>query len=205
MKDKPFTRLKAYTTAEAAELGGIAYPTLGYLNAKGILKPSVRLGGHQGAANAYSFADLVALCSISELRKGPASLGALSAVAEFWKSDEGLALADTGAEDKVLIVTPDGKAVLENDAPVLQLSARHRTDVLHVINVGGLVDRLHLWATEQHMIAPTPKRRGRPPGRMAWNAGSTLDEERPRPGQGERRAGRDAVRVETKRKGRNSK
>jgi DNA-binding transcriptional MerR regulator len=201
MEDKPATRRKAYTTAEAAELGGLAYPTLGYLSAKNILKPSVKLSGHQGAANAYSFADLLALRSISEIRKVPASLGTLNAVAVFWQSEEGLALADTRALGKVLVVTPDGRAKLENDSSVLELTAKYETNVLHVINAGGLVSDVHVEATSQHIIEPSPKRRGRPPGPRHRKPGSIEGEDRPqRTRKGEGRADRDVVRAETKKK-----
>jgi hypothetical protein len=201
MEDKPATRRKAYTTAEAAELGGVAYPTLGYLNAKNILKPSVKLGGHQGAANAYSFADLLALRSISEIRKVPASLGTLSAVAAFWQSEEGLALADTRALGKVLVVAPDGRAKLEDDASVLELTAAYKTNVLHVIDAGGLVSDVHAEATSQLINEPSPKRRGRPPGPKHRKPRSIDGEDRPQPTRkGEGRAGRDVIRAEAKKK-----
>lgn len=181
MQDKKFTREKPYTTAEAAELGGVAYPTLGYLNSKNILKPSVRVGGHQGAPSLYSFADILALRSISALRQVPAALGSLRGVAKFWQSPQGIALADGEAVGKVLVVTPSGTVTLEDDAPVLVLTGKYETNLLHVINIGGLVRCVHIEATEQHTTEPAPKPRGRPPGPRSDNRTRVRGEERTEP------------------------
>lgn len=164
MIDKLLLRNKAYTTAEAAELGGVAYPTLGYLNAKDILKPSIRVGGHQGAASLYSFADIVALRSISALRRVPAALGTLRGVVDFWKSADGLAVVAGGAPGKVLVVIPEGAAKLEDGKDVLALTSKHR--ILHLVDAEALVEDLIVGAAENLNEDREPKRRGRPPGHL---------------------------------------
>jgi DNA-binding transcriptional MerR regulator len=179
--DKLLLRNKAYTTAEAAELGGVAYPTLGYLNAKDILKPSIRVSGHQGAANLYSFADIVALRSISALRKVPAALGTLRGVVDFWKSADGLAVVAGGAPGKMLVVSPEGAAKLEEGKDLLALTSKHR--VLHLVDAEALVEDLIVGAAEALHEDREPKRRGRPPGRHK------PETERPR--GGERRTRRE--------------
>jgi DNA-binding transcriptional MerR regulator len=162
--DNPFTVDRTYTMAEAAELGGVAYPTVAYLAAKNIVRPSIKVGGHQGAANVYSFTDVLALRSISELRRVPAALATMSAVAAFWSTKQGKELAATRARGKVLVVTPAGKTVLRDDASVLKLTRDHGSNVLHVINAGGLVEDVHVNATESHFTGRDPRPRGRPRG-----------------------------------------
>jgi hypothetical protein len=122
-------------------------------------------------------------------------------VAAFWQSEEGLALADTRALGKVLVVAPDGRAKLEDDASVLELTAAYKTNVLHVIDAGGLVSDVHAEATSQLINEPSPKRRGRPPGPKHRKPRSIDGEDRPQPTRkGEGRAGRDVIRAEAKKK-----
>ena len=193
MTDNPFTVDRTYTMAEAAELGGVAYPTVAYLAAKNIVRPSIKVGGHQGAANVYSFTDVVALRSISELRRVPAALATMSAVAAFWSTKQGKELAATRARGKVLVVTPQGKAVLRDDASVLQLTRDHKSNVLHVINAGGLVEDVHVNATESHFAGRGPRRRGRPRGPKPTKSASRMGGREPAEQRRAQRRGREGA------------
>ena len=74
---------------QAARLAGIPRRTL-YDWARTLVPPSDYRGSGRGHWSQFSFADVVAIRTIAELRKAGASLQCLRSVAEYLKTVEGL-------------------------------------------------------------------------------------------------------------------
>jgi hypothetical protein len=165
-----------FTAKQAAELSGLPYPTLSFLRARGIVTPSVRVGGNKGAANVYSFADLVALRSLCELRATPATFDALSSVAKFWKEERARALivaAERTAGSpsaQILVITSTGRIALEADATVLALARKYESSVLHIVDVARLVMGVLVDATQHRLMRlhREPGASGREPPEIEW-------------------------------------
>jgi hypothetical protein len=155
---------KGFTTRQAAELGEVPYPTMSFLRVEDVLRPSICEGGERGVLSRYSLEDVIALRCMSRLRKVPAAFNTLKAVAKFWQSSEGAALAQSGT-DEILVVT-EAKAALESpDATLREVILAHGTRVLHVVDVAEVVTDVRATVTENWLLKHAPPPRGRPPRR----------------------------------------
>ena len=171
-----------FTAKQAAELSGLPYPTLGFLRARGIVTPSVRVGGNRGAANVYSFADVVALCTLTQLRATPARFETMSEVARFWTTEkartvveaaERAASAGVPPPAQILIITGTGAVELDTDATVLALAQKYESPVLHIVDLARLVSAVLIEATEHRMrrLHREPGPSGREPRELAGKPG----------------------------------
>jgi hypothetical protein len=155
---------KGFTTRQAAELGEIPYPTMSFLRVEDVLRPSICEGGERGVLSRYSLEDVIALRCMSRLRRVPGAFNTLKAVAKFWQSAEGAALAQSGT-DQILIVT-ETKAALESPEVTLrEVILAHGSRVLHVVDVGEVVTDVRATVSENWLAEHAPPPRGRPPRR----------------------------------------
>jgi DNA-binding transcriptional MerR regulator len=151
-----------FTSKQAAELCGLPYPTLGFLRARGLLTPSIRVGGNKGAANVYSFEDIVALRCLSALRAVPSTFQAMKGVIAFWTDPEARALIAASEKAvsakkplprrRVLVVTATGKVALAGNKTVNDLVEKHESAVLHIVDVSRLVDEVLVEASELRLL-----------------------------------------------------
>jgi hypothetical protein len=172
-----------FTAQQTAEISRMPYPTLTFLRARGLVRPSVRIGGNRGAANLYGFQDLVALRALAELRAAPSTFDSLQPVIDFLAGAQAHALVEATEKAAtvesqqpsacMLVVTASGHPSLENDMTLLRLTEKYGP-VLHVVDLRRLVKAVLVEASELRLLrvhvepgpsgrVPRAKNRKKPP------------------------------------------
>jgi DNA-binding transcriptional MerR regulator len=211
------------TSSEIAKRAGIPQGSINFYVASGLLEPSIQRGQGKGHPNVFGFRDLVIAIAISKMRLPNISAQGMQKICAFWRSLEDDALRtlihDPGVDAKkedvdagqVLLLLDDGRLVVDENLRILDLTQKYGSSVVHVVDAGQLAGDAFLDLTSDvfaaKFVQPGPSGRiprGRKPAKTPSNKKVGGGEWSQRQ-KGERRAGRDAVRVETKRKGRNSK
>lgn len=130
-----------FSAGEAARLAGLKYATLAYWDRSGFLRPSVAeaRGAGKGRGRVYSFRDLVALRTATELRKQGISLQSIRAVVRYL---QGHGMESPLAEAK-LIVPPKSREVLVVRDPERLWSALREPGqgVMRMVVEIGMVER----------------------------------------------------------------
>jgi DNA-binding transcriptional MerR regulator len=190
------------TTSQLAQRAQIPLGSIGFYIACGLLEPSIQGGGGKGHARVFSFRDLVVAMAVSKMRVPNISVEGMQKLAEFWRELKepdlrSTALANVDAEqatesdERVLVLLDDGRLVEDENLPILQLTRKHGSPVVHVVDPGLLAHRAHVGLTQEHMVGELvqPGPSGRVPrGPKPEKVPSTMGAERP-PGRGsERRA-----------------
>lgn len=151
------------TAAQLAKLANIPKGSLGFYVASGLLQPSVRRANRKGQPNIFGFQDLVIAVSIAQMRLPSISIAPMRGIAEFWRSSAGATLLNSISSEvlkdgnrrtsveKVFVLLANGQMVTEENLPILDLTRKHRSPVVHVIDVGQLVESITVDTTEALM------------------------------------------------------
>jgi hypothetical protein len=209
------------SSSELAKRACIPQGSISFYVASGLLEPSIQRGRGKGHPNVFGFRDLVIAIAISKMRLPNISAEGMQMISAFWRSRDDNALrnmihgdADAKKEDvspgQVLLLLGDGRLVVEEDQPVLALTQKYGSSVVHVVDAGRLASDASFSLIEDRLadkfVQPGPS--GRLP-RRPKPAMPSLKEgagEPTRRGKGERRGGRDLrPAAAKKRKGRKSR
>jgi DNA-binding transcriptional MerR regulator len=151
------------TTSQLAERAQIPLGSIGFYIACGLLEPSIQGAGGKGHARVFSFRDLVVAMAVSKMRLPNISVEGMQQLAAFWRDLQepdlrttALANVDaekaTDADEKVLVLLDDGRLVEDENLPILQLTRKHGSPVVHVVDPGLLAHRAHVGLTEDHLV-----------------------------------------------------
>jgi hypothetical protein len=188
------------TTAQLAQRAQIPLGSIGFYIGCGLLEPATPGGGGKGHARVFNFKDLVVAMAVSKMRLPNISLEGMQEVAKFWRGLKEpdlrtTALAYVAAEtakdsdEKVLVLLEDGSLVVEDNLPILELTRKHGSSVVHVVDAGRLANQAFVSLTEDHMAGkrPEPGPSGRLPRRPRPEEPASMGAERPEPRRGRER------------------
>lgn len=144
---------EAFSSQSAAHLAGISYRQLDHWARSGLLPPSLSPAEPGiGRRRRYSFLDVVALCTVAELRRAGVSLQALRrVVAELRRLGAGVALAEAR-----LVVDGDDVLLADGDTALSILRKPGQGVLRMFVDLGDVVRQLH------EAVAATPATKARP-------------------------------------------
>jgi hypothetical protein len=187
-------------------MANIPQGSIGFYVLAGFLEPGTAFGEGTGHSRLFGIRDLIIASTIAKMRLPGLSAEGMRELAVYWRSldDDNLratALTKVDAEsaksstEKVLVLLHDGRLVVEDNLPVLVLTRKYGSAVVHVVDAGQLANQALVDLTEHHIVKPLAS--GRLP-RRPRPAMVSLPESRRR---GERPARADKKKTK-KRKGR---
>jgi hypothetical protein len=154
------------TASQLSKLANLPKGSVGFHIASGVLEPSVRRAGAKGQPHLFGFKDLVVARSIAQIRLQSVSMEGMRGMGAFWRSDDGRALLDNiGAEvkkkpdgsyaetseEKIFVVFASGKFVVETNRPILDITRKYKSAIVHVVDAAQLVEQTVIDVTEALM------------------------------------------------------
>ena len=149
-----------FTTSELATVSGLSAPTVAFLVQQGLLFPSLGYGVGRGRSHAWSFDDLVAATALTRLQKGVDSAKKLQPLMAYFRSPPGMRMikgAVAQNDRKLLLISGDGQ--IEQGQDILGFMKRTKSTVVHVVDLGQLVEDVMLPAAEMTIMGRKNNRR----------------------------------------------
>jgi len=158
------------TASQLAKLAHVPQGSLGLYITTGLLEPSARPTEGTGYPNLFGIRDLIIAMAISKMRMRRMSTEGMQKLAKFWRKlgDESLRATALGADldaesartsdEKVLMLLDNGRLVEDDNLPILELTRKHRSSVVHVVDPGLLANQALVDLTEDRLV-PMPSGR----------------------------------------------
>jgi hypothetical protein len=146
-------------------MANIRQGSIGFYVLAGLLEPSTRFGEGTGHSRLFGMRDLIIASTIAKMRLPGLSAEGMRKLAAYWRSldDDNLratALVKVDVEsaksstEKILVLLDNGSLVVEDNLPILVLTRKYGSSVVHVVDAGQLANQALVDVTEDHLVEP---------------------------------------------------
>jgi hypothetical protein len=124
------------TSSQLAKMANIPQGSIGFYVLAGFLEPSTTFGEGTGHSRLFGIRDLIIASSIAKMRLPGLSAEGMRELATYWRSLD------------------DGRLVIEDNCPILALTRKYGSSVVHVFDAGQLANQALVDLTEHHLVEP---------------------------------------------------